>query len=84
MFITFRKQDAHTKQPSQSYTYPRRLDKFVVPLHQHLTQRLRIRHQDPWLIEQPAIIQHTIIRHIIDPISLWLTSRILKDPPEMT
>jgi hypothetical protein len=48
-------------------------------MHKHLSNRLGICYQDSRFIEQPAIIQHTIVRHIIDPVSLRFTCRVFVD-----
>lgn len=73
MLIPLRQQNPHTQQPPQPLPNPSRLNKLIVPLNQHFTQRLRVGHKHTTLIEQPAVIQHAIIRHIVNPISLWLS-----------
>lgn len=84
VFITLSQQNPNTEQPPQSLPQSPRLNKLIIPVHKHLTNRLGIRHQDTRLIEQPAIMQHAIIRHVINPISLRFTRRILEDASVVT
>lgn len=79
MFISLSQQNPHTQQPSQPLPDSRRLNKLIIPLNQHLTQRLGTGHEHTTLIEKPAIVQHAIIRHIVDPITLRLSRRVTED-----
>src|SRR5690242_473273 len=83
VLVPLRQQYPHTQQSPQSLSNTRRLNELIVPLNQHLSQCLGTRHQNPALIEQPTVVQHAVIGHIIDPVPLRLSRRISKDAWEM-
>jgi len=84
MLIPFRQQNPHTQKPPQPLSNPRRLNKLIVALHQHLTQRLGACHQHPAFIEKPAIIQHAVVGHVVDPVPLRLARWVAEDAWEVT
>ena len=78
MLIPLSEQDPDAQDPPNTLTEPARLEKFVILVHQNLSQRFRISHQHPWLVEQPPIIDNPIIGHRIHPLTLRLPRRILE------
>jgi hypothetical protein len=72
VLITLSKQDANTQYSSKTGPQSLRLHELIVALHQHLSDRFRVRHEDTWFVEEEAVVENTIIRHSIDPVSLRL------------
>ena len=83
MLIPLRQQDPYSQQPPKTLSNPRRLDKLIISLYQHLTQCLGARHQHPALIEKPTVIQHAVIRNVVNPVALRLARWIAEDAREV-